>query len=192
LVVAILVAFGAGFWAERRRTQAVEFEASQLRAQLAQTQAALASAEARVRLGALLGQILVLEQALAERNYGVAQELSTRFFDDVRAESDRTPDAAFRQALEGILGVRDAYTASLTRIDSASLEMLRGARSRIRQALGYPLSWKEATAPAAGPAASPSPAASPEPSPAATPGTSPTPSPESPQPSPAPEGDAQR
>ena len=150
LIVVLLVgaAYVGGYWPEHQQRATLERETLTLRTQLAE-------AQARVRLGGLLGQLLVLMEAAGARNYGQAQDLSSRFFEDLRAESARVPDASTRAVLEGILRARDSVTASLTRSDPAVLDQLRQAQVGLQSALGYRVA-APASAPPAAPAATPS------------------------------------
>src|SRR5687768_4260638 len=148
VVVLIAAAYVAGFWPQRERVSALQAENVTL-------QQRLEAAEARVRAGALLGELLTFKETVQEMNYGQARGLSSPFFEHVAAEAARTPDAGIKQALAGILAQRDAMTVALTQGDAASLAHLREAERKLRQALGYP-------APAAGMATAPiAPAASP-------------------------------
>ncbi|MBI3932087.1 MAG: hypothetical protein HY317_01605 [Acidobacteria bacterium] len=144
LIVLVLlgIAYGVGYWPQRQGRAGVE-------ERLARTEADLATAQARVRLAAILGQLLTLSDVVEAKNYGTAQEMSSRFFDAVRQESERTPEAAFKATLESILQMRDPVTAGLTRGDAATLELLRGFETRLRNALGF--------APPPQPSASPAP-----------------------------------
>ena|SRR5687768_7956659 len=148
VVVLLAVAYVAGFWPQRERISALSGENAAL-------QQRLDAAEARVRAGALLGELLTFKETVQEMNYGQARSLSSPFFEHVAAEAARTPDAGIKQALAGILAQRDPMTVALTQGDAASLGHLREAERKLRQALGYP-------APAAGMAAAPiAPTASP-------------------------------
>ena len=160
LIVVLLVgaAYVAGYWPEHQQRMTLERERQGLQGQLAE-------AQARVRLGGLLGQLLAVIDAAAARNYGQAQDLSSRFFEDLRAESTRVSDAPTRVILEGILRARDSVTASLTRSDPAVLDQLRQAQVGLQSALGY-----RVAAPAPAPAP---PAAAPSETPAPPPSTEP-------------------
>jgi hypothetical protein len=131
-IVLIAAAYVAGYWPEHGRRLMLENEASALRARLD-------DAEARVRVSTLLGELLHISETVASMNYGQAQTRSSRFFDDVRAEIDRTPVAELRSALESALQRRDAITAALSRGDQAALEPLRALQIELRRALGYPI-----------------------------------------------------
>ena len=133
LVVVALVAaaYVAGFWPQRERISALQAENVTL-------QQRVAAAEARVRAGVLLGELLTLKEIVQDLNYGQARGLSSPFFEHVRAEAGRTTDAGLKQALESILAVRDPLTVALTQGDAAALGHLREAERGLRQALGYP------------------------------------------------------
>ena len=125
------LAYLAGYWPEHQRRQALEGQVASLQVQLAE-------AQARVRLGGLLGQLLAAEDAVSAQNYGQAQALSSQFFDAVRAEATRTAAGAFKDALEKVVPMRDPVTASLTRGDPQALTLLRDAEALVRSALGFP------------------------------------------------------
>ena len=133
VVLAIGLAYIAGYWPEHRRRVALEADAAALRERLADS-------EARVRMGRLLGEILNIREAVVSLNYGNAQQLSSTFFDGVRAEASITPVAAFKTALETVLQVRDQVTAALARGDQAAVEPLHRSELQLREVLGYPIS----------------------------------------------------
>lgn len=132
-LVIVLAAFAylAGYWPEHRRRQALEGQVTSLNVELA-------GAQARVRLGGLLGQLLAAEDAVTVQNYGQAQALSSRFFDAVAAEAARTAGGSLKEALEKLVRMRDPVTASLTRGDPQALTQLRDAETLVRNALGFP------------------------------------------------------
>jgi len=127
------LAYLVGYWPEHRRRQAIEGQVTSLEAQLA-------DAQARVRLGSLLGQLLAAEDAVSAQNYGQAQTLASTFFDAVRAEGERTPPGSFKDTLAKIVQVRDPITASLTRGDPQALTLLLEADTQLRNELGFPRS----------------------------------------------------
>ena len=131
VIVLAGLAYLVGYWPEHQRRQALE-------GQIASLQVQLAEAQARVRLGGLLGQLLAAEDAVSAQNYGQAQALSSEFFDAVRAEATRTAGGSSEDAFEALLGMRDPVTASLTRGDPQSLTLLRGAETLVRNTLGFP------------------------------------------------------
>jgi hypothetical protein len=160
VVVLIAAAYLAGFWPERQRRLALEGEVQILDRRVQE-------AESRVRMGTLLGELQGLMETVGQKNYGQAQPLSSSFFDHARAESGRTPQPAFKDALEGVLAMRDPVTAALAQGDPAVIEHLRKGERRLKDALGYPPSSPS-------PAAAPSPA--PEPSVTIAPSSTPEPS----------------
>ena len=125
------LAYLVGYWPEHQRRQALEGQVTSLQVQLAE-------AQARVRLGGLLGQLLAAEDAVTAQNFGQAQALSSKFFDAVRAEATRTAAGSFKDALEKVARMRDPVTASLTRGDAQALTLLRDAETLVRNALGFP------------------------------------------------------
>ena len=124
------LAYLAGYWPERQRRQALEGQLTSLRAELAE-------AQARVRLGGLLGQLLAAEDAVSAQNYGQAQTLSSEFFDAVRAEATRTAAGSFKDALEKIVRMRDPVTVSLTRGEPQALVLSRDAEALVRNTLVF-------------------------------------------------------
>jgi len=147
VVVLLAVAYVAGFWPQRERVSALSAENAAL-------QQRVDAAEAKVRGGVLLGELLTFKEVVQEMNYGQARALSSPFFEHVAAEAARTTDTGLKQALAAILAQRDAVTVALTQGDAAALGRLREAEARLRQALGY-------QAPSAGAAAAPIAPASP-------------------------------
>jgi len=131
VIVLAGLAYLAGYWPEHQQRQALEGQVTSLQAQLAE-------AQARVRLGGLLGQLLAAEDAVSAQNYGQAQALSSAFFDAVHAEATRTAAGSFKDALEKVGRLRDPVTASLTRGDPQALALLRDAEALVRNALGFP------------------------------------------------------
>ncbi len=129
-VVLAGVAFFVGYWPQHQRRQVLE-------AQVVSLQAQLAEAQTGVRLGSLLGQLLIIEDTLSSQNYGEAQALSSKFFDAARAEAQRTSAAGSRGALEKIVQMRDAVTASLTRGDPQAMTLLRDAETLLLNELGF-------------------------------------------------------
>ena len=131
MIVLAGLAYLVGYWPERQRRQALEGQVASLQVQLAE-------AQARVRLGDLLGQLLAAKDAVSAQNYGQAQALSSKFFDAVRSEATRTAPGTFKDALERVAPMRDPVTASLTRGDPQALTLLQDAETQVRNALGFP------------------------------------------------------
>ena len=132
LIVLAGLAYLVGYWPEHQRRRALEGQVATLQLQLAE-------AQARVRLGDLLGQLLAAKDAVSAQNYGQAQALSSKFFDAVRAESPRTATGTFKDALDKVVPMRDPVTASLTRAATRRpLTLLQDAESQVRNALWFP------------------------------------------------------
>ena len=161
VIVLLAAAYVAGFWPQRERLSALTSENATM-------QQRAEAAEAKVRAGAILGELLTLKEVVQEMNYGQARGMSSPFFEHVATEAARTNDAAVKQALASILAVRDRVTVALTQGDASSVALLREAEGRLRQALGYPAPGG-ATPVVTTPAAAPPPA-----SPAMPPTTVPT------------------
>jgi hypothetical protein len=96
-------------------------------------------AQGRLRTGRLLGDAIALEEVARNRNYGQAEKLASSFFDTVRDETSRTPDAAIRAALTTVQAKRDAVTAALARTDPAAVDILHDIEVELRKGLGYPV-----------------------------------------------------
>ena len=133
-IVATLVvaAFVAGFWPQHR-----QLTTSQALTETLQTR--LDAAEARLRTGQVLGQLLRLSDAVRVRNYGEAAALSSTYFDTVRQEMSRA-DADGAVALNAILASRDQVTTAIAGGDPTLDVTLRQHEQQLRRALGYPIS----------------------------------------------------
>jgi hypothetical protein len=131
VIVLAGLAYVVGYWPEHQRRQALEGEVASLQVQLT-------SAQARVRLGGLLGQLLAAEDAVSAQNYGQAQVLSSKFFDAVRGEAGQTAPGTLKDALGKVVQMRDTVTASLTRGEPQALTLLRDAETLVRSELGFP------------------------------------------------------
>jgi hypothetical protein len=72
----------------------------------------------------------------ARKNYGLAAEAASRFFQGLRQHAGETPDADLKRRLEEILRLRDTVTAGLAKAEPAvmaSLEQLLGeTREKLR------------------------------------------------------------
>lgn len=130
VIVLIAAAYLGGYWPEHQRRASLESEIPALRAQVDEL-------DAQVRLGKLLGRLLLLTEAVQAMNYGQAQTLSSDFFDAVAAEASRTSVSSMRTTLEGILSARDGLTSALARGDQNAIEPLRRLQFQLREALGY-------------------------------------------------------
>jgi hypothetical protein len=134
IVVVVLIggAFLAGYLPQHRVRTAAEQQSLAFREQFE-------AADARVRMSRLLGQVLAIEEVVMRQNYGQAQEMSSAFFDEVRAQTAATPMDEFRSVLQDVLSRRDSVTASLTKADSGVGDVLHMIEVQIRRALDYPV-----------------------------------------------------
>jgi len=130
VIVLAGLAYLGGYWPERERRLALEGQVTRLQVELVE-------AQAKVRLGGLLGQILAVEDAVSAQNYGQAQALSGKLFDGVRDEATQTAAGGLKDALDKVVRLRDPVTASLTRGDPEALTLVRDAETLMRGALGF-------------------------------------------------------
>ena len=131
-LVVIGGAFLAGRLPERTLRTATQQHAVSLRQQLE-------AAEARVRIGQLLGQVFAVRDVAARQDYEQAQELSSMFFDSVREEASAVVGEEFRSVLNEVLSRRDTVTASLAKADPEVIDVLRSTELALRRVLGYPV-----------------------------------------------------
>jgi len=167
LAVLLALAYVLGWWPEHQRAAVLEAERTLL-------QQRADAADGRVRVAALLGDLLTLRETVQDLNFGQARALSTPFFEKARAEAARTTDPALKAALDSLPALRDPVTVALTQGDGAALTHLREAERRLRVALGYPAPPSPLPTPAALP---PAPAVAPVMPGAAPPSTAPAVSP---------------
>lgn len=139
VVLLIAGAYVAGYWPQRERLLEARAEAVEAGRQLTEARSELVKAEAKARRVRLFGQFLALEDAVVAGNFGEAQALSSRFFDAVRDEATKGPDAAVGTSLDAILMRRDAVTAALARGEPSVRGVLVAIERELRRALGYPL-----------------------------------------------------
>jgi hypothetical protein len=130
VLLAVGLAYLAGFWPQHQRVLALETEAGTLRDRVADL-------EARTRAAALLGELLNVTDAASRKDYGQAQQLSSAFFDHVRAEAAAPGLPAMKPGLPSILAARDAVTSALARGDEQVVSTLRELELKLRVMLGY-------------------------------------------------------
>jgi hypothetical protein len=160
VVVLLAVAWAAGFWPERSARSEAESRQAQCGKELSECQQ-------RVRVAAVLGRALALRDAVGANNFGIAQALSSPFFDAVRDEATRSAGTPYQAVLEETLATRDAVTVALSRADPSVQETVRRIELRLRGALGYPADAASgAAAPAPAPTATPFAIPAPTPTPA--------------------------
>ena len=68
-----------------------------------------------------------------QKNYGLAAETSSRFFNRVREVANQTQDANRRKGLEDLLALRDSVTAALAKGDAAVIGDLQQLFVKARQ-----------------------------------------------------------
>ncbi|MBN2370794.1 MAG: hypothetical protein JXO72_09910 [Vicinamibacteria bacterium] len=163
LIFVLVVAGGsflAGYLSEHKRRAAAENEVAVERAKVQDL-------EAQSRMWVLEDRLLMIMEHVQNKNYGLARDLSSPFFEELRREATRTPREDYRAALDELHARRDAVTAALTVAEPGVVSILRESIERLRRALGRPrLSFAEP------PRTSPSPEATPTPmtTPTTTPG----------------------
>ena len=127
-VVIVVLAFIAGYWPQHTRLLETQ-------AQLAETSGQLVNAESTNRLCQLQDELLALVQVTGEKNYADATALSTKFFDEVRAEAGRTTEPGLKSALESVLDQRDAVTAALAQGNPAAHDLLVQLQKTFRSSI---------------------------------------------------------
>jgi hypothetical protein len=116
-IVLIGIAYLFGFWPQYQKAQ-------ESRRQLAQMNIEFTGLQAKVRLYQLQNSLIAVVRQTNQKNYGQASTLSTKFFDDARAEVERQSDSKIKAALESVLQQRDAITAALAKGDPSALGLL--------------------------------------------------------------------
>ena len=147
-VVALLVGYLGGFLPERGRRMSAGTQVASHQAEVASIRQELTSAEGYLRVGVLLGRALMVKDLAAGSDYGRAQQVSSEFFDAVRAESTATEDAARRAVLMSVLARRDAVTAALAKGEPAVVSTLTMVERDLRRALDYPVAESGPNGPA--------------------------------------------
>ena len=133
IVLAVALAYLAGFWPQQRRL-------TDAQTQIRDLEGRLTTAEGRVRLAEVLGRLLHLSDAVAAKNYGEAATLSSAFFDSVSAEASRTDRPDGKEALESISRERDQVTTAIAGMDPLLSASLKDHERTMRRVLGYPVS----------------------------------------------------
>jgi hypothetical protein len=128
VIVLMILAFLGGYWPQHSKLEEAE-------GRLAVSSAQLSNAESTVRLCQLQDQLLTLVQESANKNYGDAATLSTKFFNDLRAELMRTIQPDVKSALQSVLDQRDAITAGLAKGDPMVHDLLVQLLATFRQTL---------------------------------------------------------
>ena len=129
-LVVLLLAFLVGYWPQSRARGRAEAATQTLRQQRD-------AAEARLHVAALLGQVLTLQEVVVRRNYGQAQELSSKFFDTVRQQAMSISDSNLRDGLTAVLGRRDRITSALATSDPTVAGALQEVELEFRRSLNF-------------------------------------------------------
>jgi hypothetical protein len=101
-------------------------KANRLENELRQSRQEAAGAELRDLIGFAYVQA-------NQKNYGLAAETSSRFFNRVHEVANQTQDANRRKALEELLALRDSVTAALAKGDAAVMGDLQQLFVKARQ-----------------------------------------------------------
>ncbi|MDE3169125.1 MAG: hypothetical protein KGL75_03200 [Acidobacteriota bacterium] len=116
VVVLMALSFGGGFWWEHGRAASVQQKLNAASEQLAQANSTLAQCR-------LQDHLLTLVEDTANKNYGEAAALSTKFFNDVNDEIPRVNQPNVKFALQSILAQRDQATGELAKGDPAAHDL---------------------------------------------------------------------
>ncbi len=76
-------------------------------------------AEFKNRLGQLRERVALIYVETNQKNYGIAAQHSTEFFNQLRQVTNETSDQTLKKALEDLLAIRDTITAHLAKGDPA-------------------------------------------------------------------------
>ena len=123
--VSLVAVFLIGFIPEYVR-------ANRLESELRQSREAATGAELRDLIAFAYVQA-------SQKNYGLAAETSSRFFNRVREVANQTQDASRQKALEELLAPRDSVTAALAKGDGAVMGDLQQLFVKARQATRSPI-----------------------------------------------------
>jgi hypothetical protein len=113
VLVLMALSFGGGFWWEHEKVESAQEKLTTANAQLAQAGAA-------VRLCRLEDQLLTLVEDTANKNYGNAAAVSTKFFDGLNGEASLATPPYVKSAIQSLLAQRDQVTAELANGDPAA------------------------------------------------------------------------
>jgi len=130
LIVLVLMglSFGGGFWWEYSRTNSV-------RGRLQATEAQLTTDQYQISLCQLQQQLLTLVDDTANRNYGDAATVSTKFFNNLNAVESKATEPQMKSLLQSILSQRDTVTADLAKADPTAHDLFVQMSQKFHQAL---------------------------------------------------------
>jgi hypothetical protein len=118
--IALITVFLVGFVPQYVKVSRLENE-------LRQSRQETAGAELRDLIGFTYVQA-------SQKNYGLAAETSSRFFNRVREVANQTQEVNRRKGLEDLLALRDSVTAALAKGDAAVMGDLQQLFLKARQA----------------------------------------------------------
>jgi hypothetical protein len=117
-LVLLVAGFLAGFIPQYLKAQ-------RSNAELSNTKQQLASCRVETQLSQLRDTATMMYLEATRKNYGIAEEHSRRFFDQVQQATTQTADPAVRKTLDDVLKLRDPITAALAKGDPAVLSDLQ-------------------------------------------------------------------
>ncbi|MDT8067395.1 MAG: hypothetical protein ROO76_04440 [Terriglobia bacterium] len=117
-LVLLVAGFLAGFVPQYLKSQ-------RRAAELTTAEQQLASCRVETQLSQLRDTAAMMYLEATRKNYGLAQEHSRRFFDQLQQVTAQTTDPAVKTTLDGVLKLRDPITATLAKGDAAVLSDLQ-------------------------------------------------------------------
>jgi hypothetical protein len=108
---------------------------SRMETELRRTRQELVACGERLRLSAHRDLAAQVYLEGARRNYGLAAEAASRFFQGLRQHAGETPDADLKRRLEEVLRLRDTVTAGLARAEPAVMASLEQLLAETREKL---------------------------------------------------------
>jgi hypothetical protein len=122
LIIAFLVGFVPQF-----------LKAAELRKELQARDQRIEQFEREAKIATARDHASLLYLELTRKNYGIAGQHATQFFNHVRAMLNSTSDPAYKAALESAMSNRDAIVASIAKPDSAVEGQVRDILDRLHQ-----------------------------------------------------------
>ena len=134
IVGAAIIVLVAIYLAGRLPERTVRVQAEQ---HVVELEARLAAAEALLRANRILGELLLVQDTVARRNFGQAQQLASSMFDHAGEEVTREHTSGVKGALADIQSQRDTVIAALARTDPSVADTLEVLETGLRTGLGY-------------------------------------------------------
>ena len=130
-VVIAALAFVAGYWPQHQKyLNAI--------GDLRTADIQLIEVRAHERIYHLENMMLQVLDHTAHKEYKEAQNLTTRFFIEVRADIARPDMSKFRSELQQIIDMSDIIESALQKEDPASRDVLRGVMQQLTRMVGPP------------------------------------------------------